>query len=118
MANHIRVVFHGTSPEMAQIIQKEGLEAGSYVAHHLEDAIAFGGPVVLEITLRHDNWHMVFKLKYDDHEWQYITRCRIPPMFIEKIVHYNPEILYENDPFGINKVIGVHNPIMKLYPMI
>jgi hypothetical protein len=41
------VWFHGTnSKEMVSEIEKEGFQAGTYFAQHMEDAVIFGGAYV------------------------------------------------------------------------
>jgi hypothetical protein len=46
------VWFHGTSPENAAIIERDGFKEGTWFARHMEDAVEFGGPVVFFVGVR------------------------------------------------------------------
>lgn len=45
------VWFHGTTPEIAAIIEREGFKEGTWFAAHMEDAVGYGGPCVFFVKV-------------------------------------------------------------------
>jgi hypothetical protein len=70
------VWFHGTSPENADLISKEGFSEGTWFSKHMEDAIAFGGPCVF--------WVKVEFPKERAYEWQACSANAIPASAIQR----------------------------------
>ena len=50
----MRIWFHGTDKEAADIIMKDGFRDGTCFAAGLQDALQFGGPYVFDVILRID----------------------------------------------------------------
>lgn len=71
-----RVWFHGTSPEKASLIEKDGFAEGTWFAAHMEDAVAFGGPCVFFVKV-------TFESEPAD-KWQVCCSNALPASTIEK----------------------------------
>lgn len=56
----MKIWFHGTNVEAAKKIKIAGFRSGTWFAEHLEDALEFGGSVVIEVALDHlgSDWQM------------------------------------------------------------
>lgn len=82
------ICYHGTTKENAHSIAKDGFRAGTYFATHLEDAIAFGGPWVLEAAFP--------KSAVPDY-WEFIISEVVPPERIVAISRHDVTMLYLNE---------------------
>jgi hypothetical protein len=80
--------YHGTNHENSGSIAHEGLRVGTWLAAHLEDALAFGGPYVLEVELDESKFN-------GPPEWQVHTLEHIPPERIVSIKFYRIDVLKE-----------------------
>jgi hypothetical protein len=63
------VWFHGTSEKNALSIEREGFRTGTWFARHMEDAVAFGGPIVMFVKVTFDKAPM---------RWQVCSSNAIP----------------------------------------
>ena len=72
------IAYHGTSGENAASIKRNGFERKTYFAHHMEDALEFGGNhiFVVEFSDDPDQW------KGEPDGWQFWIRQHIPPSAI------------------------------------
>ena len=87
-----KIWYHGTNEANARSILKTGLKENSYLAAHLEDALAFGGPHVFEFALDEYKISMY-------HGWQIKTKVVLPSdnivaytVFTKKITIDNPDL--------------------------
>jgi hypothetical protein len=61
---NVQVVwFHGTTPENAALIEREGFKEGTWFARHMEDALEFGGPCIFWVKVSfadkyHQDWQV------------------------------------------------------------
>lgn len=85
--------YHGTNKENALRIMKEGFVVGTHFAHHLEEALEFGG-----------SW--VFRVKLEDKPlgWQFLNEKHISPERIERLTQYRPIVRIGTQPHMTRKV--------------
>jgi len=74
--------YHGTNPRAANKILREGFKPDSWFAYHIEDARAFGGPVIFEVNFDADKWP---RDCIGGPDWQMHHPKRIPPSRIREI---------------------------------
>jgi hypothetical protein len=79
--------FHGTTKKCADKILKEGFNAGTNFARHLEDSLVMGGRYIF--------W--VFFEKDPTKCWEYICDKWIGPENILLLRRYDVERIYQND---------------------
>ena len=85
--------YHGTNRANALKIIKEGICVGTHFAHHLEDALEFGG-----------SW--VFRIKWEDKSdnWQFLNMEHILPERIERLTQYQPVVRIGTQPHLTRKL--------------
>jgi hypothetical protein len=66
------VAYHGTSPENAALILRDGFKAWTYFAFKPEHAFLHGGPVVFAVQFQDGAW------RGEEDGWQFMTRDHIP----------------------------------------
>ena len=90
----MKICYHGTTKENAESILKNGFNAWTYFATHLEDAIGMGGDYVFSVAFDEDPalWH-----GEDKGDWQFMIRENMPPEQIVTLKHYQHEILLNNE---------------------
>jgi len=79
--------YHGTNKENAIKIIKEGFAVGTHFAHHLEDALEFGG-----------SWVFMVKWKNKPQNWQFLNKKKIPPERIHRLTQYRPIVRIGTQP--------------------
>jgi len=91
------VWFHGTSNENAEVIRKEGFRVGTYFAHHMEDAVKFGGPHVFFVKVH---------FNVEAERWQVTCSNPIPASAIqdEQIVLSGAEAPREHLPEQLDEI--------------
>ncbi len=89
----LKICYHGTDEETADIIVEKGFKPGTYFGEHLEDALAFGGSYVFEVCFPQDTTSVS--------GWQFTTREWIPVDRIVRLKHIEiKETLYEDKALG------------------
>ena len=80
------ICYHGTTPENAESILKEGFRAGSYFAYRVEDSLAYGGPYLFAVAFSADPamWHG------EENGFQFHLREAMGP---EEILWHTPIVL-------------------------
>jgi hypothetical protein len=64
----VSIWFHGTNEKGLRAIKRSGFfKVGTYFAHHMEDAVVFGGPVVCFV-----------EVSFKSRQWQVCSANRIP----------------------------------------
>ncbi len=87
--NRIQIVYHGTSAVNAKRILRQGFNAGTYFAKHLEDALGYGGAWIFEVAIP---THLVPR-----DNWQFILDTTVLPEFIVRVTQYKPaKMKYDN----------------------
>ena len=79
--------YHGTNEENAKLILENGFNPGTYFAHHLEDALEFGGKYIFRVEFEED------KFSNDDNDWQFWIRNTVAPEKIKSLTKYEEEII-------------------------
>ena len=70
------IYFHGTNEEAAVAIRQEGFRAGTWFASHMEDSVAFGGPIVFMVEL---DWNRLNRPEgCPDDYWQFTVAEQVP----------------------------------------
>jgi len=83
------IVYHGTDATNARRILKNGFNAGTYFAIHLEDALGYGGAWVFEVVVPR---HLITK-----GSWQFTLSNGVLPEFIVRLTRYKPAgVKYDN----------------------
>jgi hypothetical protein len=82
----MRIWFHGTDVDSAELIGRNGFIKGTYFAAHLEDALVFGGEIIFEVAL---------ECKSDS--WQICVAQSIPLESIVSITRYHKDVMLENE---------------------
>jgi len=85
----MKIWFHGTDPESAEQISRNGFQPGTWFAEHLEDALEFGGDVVFEVALEYR--------PVNDGNWQMCIVDAIPFDAIVSITCYHADKTLENE---------------------
>lgn len=84
------IAYHGTNAANARSIQRSGFRPGTYFAHHLEDALGYGGKYVFEVAFRG-----VIRTTSDN--WQFVTNETVPANAIVRLTHYEKTtIVFDN----------------------
>lgn len=78
--------YHGTNKENAKLILENGFRSGTYFAHHLEDALAFGGKYVFRVEFEEDKFN-----NEDDISWQFWIENTVAPDKIKSLIKYEEE---------------------------
>lgn len=81
--------YHGTNKENAKLISETGFRPGTYFAHHLEDALAFGGKYVFRVEFEEDK----FSNEDDCDRWQFWIINTVLPDRIKSLTKYEEEII-------------------------
>lgn len=81
--------FHGTNEENAKLILETGFNPGTYFAHHLEDALAFGGKYVFRVEFNESK----FSNCDDCDRWQFWIINAVAPNKIKSLTRYEEEII-------------------------
>lgn len=81
--------YHGTNEENAKLILETGFRPGTYFAHHLEDALAFGGKYVFRVEFEEDK----FSYAEDRDRWQFWIVNTILPDKIKSLTKYEKEVI-------------------------
>ncbi len=81
--------YHGTNEENAKLILKNGFRPKTYFAHHLEDALAFGGKYVFRVEFEEDK----FSDAEDRDRWQFWIVNTILPDKIKSLTKYEKEVI-------------------------
>ena len=81
--------YHGTCEENAKLISENGFSPGTYFAHHLEDALAFGGKYVFRVEFDENK----FSHGDDGDEWQFWIVNAVLPDQIKSLTKYKEEII-------------------------
>ena len=84
------IVYHGTSKENAESIQRLGFKEGTWFALHLENALGFGGPYVFEVVMENK------QLPSHAGGWQFRAWEPIPPTQIASLCFYEWRTLMED----------------------
>ena len=82
------ICYHGTSHVGLKKIRKFGFRPGTHFARHLEDALEFGGPVVLQVVFD-DSLH------HGDY-WQFTNYNIVKPERIVSITEYRTRKVFDN----------------------
>jgi hypothetical protein len=85
----MQIWFHGTNKTASEQILKDGFKAGTWLARHLEDSLAFGGPYIFEVAVNET-------LIGADVTWQMHTLEVIPPEAIVSLTRFNQKLLKDN----------------------
>lgn len=106
----LSIRFHGTSAENARKIRQDGFREWTYFAHHLEDAVAFGGGHVFEVVFTKA------ELKGNG-GWQFRARTHVAPDRIVAHRVYESTMLHENE--KLRKIVfksnmAVRRPVTRL----
>ena len=86
--------WHGTNQQNAEKIISEGFRVGTWFAHHLEDALMFGGNFVFKAEFVSDKFHPGDK----GDEWQFHIAEAILPKNIVSLVEYTERTLFSRPP--------------------
>ena len=89
----LKICYHGTDAETADIIAEKGFKPGTYFGEHLEDALGFGGPYVFEVCFPQDTTSVS--------GWQFTIEERVPVDRIVRLKHIEiKETLYDDKELG------------------
>ena len=79
------ICYHGTTAEAAELIKRHGFKSDSWFAIRCEDALAFGGPVVLKVEFDDDVIEGVRQRTIADGDewWQFHVLEVVPPCQIK-----------------------------------
>lgn len=80
--------FHGTNEENSKQILENGFNSGTYFAHHLEDALEFGGKYVFMVEFDENKFNNT-----DEDSWQFWIIDTVMPDKIKSLTKYEEEII-------------------------